>query len=669
MAKCLGIYRVMEAKEKPDDYIYYAIDHICAHINKMIVLCSSVAFNMEYITQRNQNCITVINTKDYDAEILKILTPNVLNAFEEILFVDDSFYGPIYNLDDLKASQENGKWDVYAVSFRDVQVNEGYKRLPQPYYVVFKTYIFDRLDIYNIAMMKGNKSLVDYLIQRFGELDFCMKTFVQNDTYISETPNNIGDYSVQISYDLIKYQKCPFVRKDVFRNADISQAGDENARRTLQYIRMYTDYDINMIWDNLIHTENVIDLKRTFHLEYILPHNCIVGKWNKLSRCAVIIHLYYQDLIKYSIEYIEEIPDEIDIYFTVSEEQMKNELTTRMRLIGRSNYQFVWKEENRGRDISALLVACKNIFMEYDIVCFIHDKKTSVNSVNPIKGKSWYYNLWDNLLKSTEYIYNILYTLEENERLGLLAAPEPCQSSYMYIYGDEWGINYTLANDLIKKWGITCNLDKDKMPFTLGSVFWCKTDALKPLFEADLCYEDFPEEPMPADGALGHAIERIIAYIAQSQGYFTGICMNTDFASIRGDKLESMLIQQKKFYTHDNDDYTKSIFKLCGQEISIINLIRFCNSFEQVYIYGAGYWGKRCADILGLLNQKFECFIISENQPGQEYVREHPVLGIGELSIRKEQSGIILALDKQHTEEVMPLLERKGIGNVYFLLR
>lgn len=33
--------------------------------------------------------------------------------------------------------------------------------------------------------------------------------------------------------------------------------------------------------------------------------------------------------------------------------------------------------ENRGRDVSALLVGTKDFIMDYDYVCFVHDKKVT----------------------------------------------------------------------------------------------------------------------------------------------------------------------------------------------------------------------------------------------------------------------------------------------------
>ena len=50
------------------------------------------------------------------------------------------------------------------------------------------------------------------------------------------------------------------------------------------------------------------------------------------------------------------------------------------------------------------------------------------------------------------------------------------------------------------------------MPY--GTHVLVSSDALQPLFDLKLKEEDFPEEPLPIDGTIAHAIERLPVYIA-----------------------------------------------------------------------------------------------------------------------------------------------------------
>lgn len=60
---------------------------------------------------------------------------------------------------------------------------------------------------------------------------------------------------------------------------------------------------------------------------------------------------------------------------------------------------------------------------------------------------------------------------------------------------------------------------------------------MKPLYNKDWKYEDFPAEPNKIDGTLLHAIERIYPFIVQESGYYPAIGMTDKFAAIEYNNL------------------------------------------------------------------------------------------------------------------------------------
>lgn len=61
----------------------------------------------------------------------------------------------------------------------------------------------------------------------------------------------------------------------------------------------------------------------------------------------------------------------------------------------------------------------------------------------------------------------------------------------------------------------------DYLDFPLGTMFWARAAALKPLAELGLTPDDYPEEPLPDDGTILHAIERLMPSIAHHAGFQT----------------------------------------------------------------------------------------------------------------------------------------------------
>ena len=55
--------------------------------------------------------------------------------------------------------------------------------------------------------------------------------------------------------------------------------------------------------------------------------------------------------------------------------------------------------------------------------------------------------------------------------------------------------------------------------FPVGTMFWARSKALRKLFELHLTWSDYPEEPLPYDGTMLHAIERLLPFVTEDAGY------------------------------------------------------------------------------------------------------------------------------------------------------
>jgi hypothetical protein len=55
--------------------------------------------------------------------------------------------------------------------------------------------------------------------------------------------------------------------------------------------------------------------------------------------------------------------------------------------------------------------------------------------------------------------------------------------------------------------------------FPVGSMFWARQGSLRSLYGLGLRWDDYPEEPLPYDGTILHAIERILPLVCMANGY------------------------------------------------------------------------------------------------------------------------------------------------------
>ncbi|MBV8752193.1 MAG: glycosyltransferase [Hyphomicrobiales bacterium] len=169
---------------------------------------------------------------------------------------------------------------------------------------------------------------------------------------------------------------------------------------------------------------------------------------------------------------------------------------------------------NRGRDIGAFLTAFgEDIARRYVIVGHVHGKRSPTigGQGDPTLGDRWREFLWQNLLGDHHAMMDgIIAHLAADETLGLVFPEDP--------HLCDWRANRANAQRLAARMGM-----KEPLPpffdFPIGTMFWARTAALTPLLELKLGWEDYPSEPVPYDGTVLHAIERLLPFVAQHAGY------------------------------------------------------------------------------------------------------------------------------------------------------
>jgi len=155
---------------------------------------------------------------------------------------------------------------------------------------------------------------------------------------------------------------------------------------------------------------------------------------------------------------------------------------------------------NRGRDIGPFLTQFgRRVLSEYAYVGHLHTKKTE--ALNVAVGKRWFEFLMANLLggSSCAMADAVLASMNADRSLGIVFPDDP------NVPG--WDTNKRFAEELAPKIGI------EELPqhfnFPVGTMFWARTCALSPLIDLNLQWDDYPLEPLPNDGTVLHAIERL----------------------------------------------------------------------------------------------------------------------------------------------------------------
>lgn len=390
-------------------------------------------------------------------------------------------------------------------------------------------------------------------------------------------------------------------------------------------------------------------------LNYILPTDYLMDSKKVLSKgIAVIIHMHYSDTLDNYKKYIDNIPEEINLYFTSSNEEVRQKI---QHFVQHRKRCRIVPKNNRGRDISSFLVACREEILKHEYVCFLHDKKEK----DPSRKKDidrWIYSQWENMLGSTAYICNILHYFDKNPQLGLLLPPIPLGERLPFLYRNNWYNNYENTIKLAKSLNLHCYIDKEISPMALGTVFWARVDGLRKLLEYEWKYEDFDEEPLANDGTISHAIERILEYVAKDAGYESKWVMTDRYAE---ESLGYFKIALSKAFERLKKSLgLRYIYDLDKFDEKSSELQKLCQNYKKVYIYGAGLLGKDCLHFMDFIGVKIDAFIVTNLMGNESMIENIPIYPLNRIELNNE-TMVIVAVKEEYQEEILTSLKEKQL--------
>ncbi|MBS1370752.1 MAG: hypothetical protein HPZ91_12440 [Lentisphaeria bacterium] len=219
---------------------------------------------------------------------------------------------------------------------------------------------------------------------------------------------------------------------------------------------------------------------------------------------AVHLHLFYPELKEQFVRALKNIPCKFDLFISCcSDGESAEEFRAALPNAGTVRLQ---KVPNRGRDLAPFLTTFADELRRYDIICHLHTKR----SPHDPALKEWLDRILRLLLGSPEQTAGILTLLRQDGKFVYPAAHPKAEPDS--ITG--WSCNYDAAKQLLDS---CTDLDIRQFPiidFPHGSMFWARSEALKRLLELPLSPDDFPAEPIPPDGTVAHALERLLLVLA-----------------------------------------------------------------------------------------------------------------------------------------------------------
>jgi glycosyltransferase involved in cell wall biosynthesis len=233
------------------------------------------------------------------------------------------------------------------------------------------------------------------------------------------------------------------------------------------------------------------------------------------KKTALLLHIHYPDVLHDILPLLISSEIAYDLLITATSETVASEVhavAAEYPLRGRTHVRVV---TNRGRDIAAFINEFTDLYLNYDLICKIHGKKSP--HLDHF-GRSWRQYLISHTIGNDDIARRISYFFSICPRLGVFA-PVPFKGTD----NSNWADNLDIAKELVAAMDPEAakRLGEKPLAYPSATVFWFRPQSLTELYRR-YPTESFPAEPLPVDGTSAHALERLIPFFAAQSGYQFG---------------------------------------------------------------------------------------------------------------------------------------------------
>lgn len=628
--KRISIFVIYDQDGIVDEYIFFLLSELFKISERIIIVVNGCILE-EYESRLAEYSseIVVRENRGFDGAAYKyILTEYLeereLNVYDELILLNDTFFGPFYPFKTIFGKMNKTECDMWGMSSHYEAIigdGAGPKHL-QSYFLVIKNNVMIHpafSDFWN--KLEYADSFADAVIgfeiglsEMIRAAGFKLAAYCELEEYHSNNINLNYNYPLISCGDMITKYRFPILKKK-----SLLHCGDYNynAKLAMDYIHDNTNYDISLIWNHILRKYKLCDLENNLSLQYVID-NGYTRRNRPVLNIAIIMIIH--NIVDYNmcVEYLQDIPEEVDLYFYKTGTAYRQEIDTKNIRNRIRCYEI--EDLNDGQVVLGLE---DKSFDQYDYLCIIQDIPSQiVDSRNFLYKQVVRKEKWDDCIGKKGHIYSIVQLFEDNKNLGILFSNDvPRGSEYQFCnYETVWRENV----------GSTFYIEEGDRLFQGSTSFWCRRSLLK---EYSAVCRKTGQTDM-------EKICMMFPYFAQSKKYYSAHIIN----QCNSDR-----------YIADSNIHLSELASVRQSNYFLRRIIS-----EKIYIYGCGKVAARYYKELLMNGIVVEAFIVSDNQKKADTYMGRPVIKLSEYQ-DDVSNKLIIGVGSKLREELIQSLLAKGI--------
>ncbi|NMA06437.1 MAG: hypothetical protein GX928_01795 [Ruminococcaceae bacterium] len=608
----IGVFAFYDIDGIVDDYVIYLLEKMYPFFNGILCVING---NVDEIGEGKlkKYCHEMIirPNEGYDTYAYKegyFFVKDRYENIDEILFFNDSIFGPFFPLDEMFSKMEKKDIDFWGLS-RYIGGDENlwglnnFDRVPEHiqtlFWAVRKKMIYSGdFDEYwrNLPEITNYKEAVSFhemiFTDHFSKLGCKWDSFIEPGWY-----DRFCLYPLMsFPRTLLEHCRCPFIKRKSFIDAPVflnSPVKGGEGFALINYLSQKTDYDVELISKNITRTTPVDK-----YFEALAPVFFICETETVTENCEYItsnVSVVIENPEAYQIDMISEVADfgnaDVFIYCKKeNEEIIAKEKIPNATVINGNKSGFIGIINELREKVGT------SEFLLY-LNCNASDKEKKCDYENEIlqdgaehieleRDFSMFYN-------SLHSFKNVAYCAEflsKRKEFGVLISLNPTHDVFCMDYSITAQEKEKMQN-MLSEMGIKLPLSEEQKQIrNIGGSFFCCTNILKPLFRD--CLEKV-EEKCKCGVSLTEYLPPILA---QNGGKFTAVSTTWEIASGRLFTTKSLLKGLTGVIgTPDKFNYYSSILHRSKGTLEFYETFFNPKSFrERVYMTLMALLSKKC---------------------------------------------------------------------------
>lgn len=496
-----------------DEYISYMLTDLKKNVEKILVVVNgSVNEKGEKVFRSLADDLLIRENVGYDVWAYKAGIEYIgyesLQTYDEFIMMNYTNFGPIFPFQEMFMEMERNE----SIDFWGLSMSWGNKKdIPehiQSHFIVVRKSVLEskyfrdywekvpKITCFEDALYKHEFVFTKY----FAEKGFTWTVYLNIDEYADEIANPLLAYP----YIMIKEKRTPLIkRKSFFLSPDwlFGIGLKSNIAQTLRLIEAETDYDVALIWKNMLRTQNMRTIQWNMNPDCIVSDSCMT---QTAHEAMILFELQYIEKYQNYKQYLMRFSNDAVVYFKL-QTMCSLEMQTEIQAYYERKVNFICD--------------FKEITRTYEIAFLVSDRKEKSDLTDA-------FNLYDkenfdNLLSSTNAISQLVKCLQTRKELGGLFSDISCDRENL---DHIWRKDYKNILHLLEDRQIHVKLEKDRSPIYLQSGI-C-------VIRAEWLNEYAALDKTMKKWHISRSLKWVIlAIIMQSKGYACGHLYNEQFVS------------------------------------------------------------------------------------------------------------------------------------------